>query len=71
MTADRLAEALRSIKAATHWYFVCGGAVSHEDVRAMMTAVKRELEGVHDLLFDQALPDPECEKQSPTMNNDF
>lgn len=57
MAYEKLAEALRSIKASTNWYFACGGAVSHDDVRSMMSDVKRELEAVHDLLFDEDLPD--------------
>lgn len=67
-TETRLGDALRSINHATHWYFVCAGAVSHDDIRSMMTEVKRELEGVHDLLFDQDLPDGDA---GEALSNDF
>ncbi len=64
-----LAEALRSIKAATNWYFACAGAVSHDDVRAMMSVVKKEIDGVHEIIWPPT-PD-EIEPSELPLTSDF
>lgn len=59
---QKLRTALRAIDAAMAWYVACHGAVSHDDVRSMVTLIGKEIDGVRNLLsFGSPTPNRESE----------
>jgi hypothetical protein len=67
MSEDRLREALRNIKRATNWWWVCAGQVSRDDMDDALRQVREELDRVNDLVF----PGSSSEKPLQPMKNDF
>ena len=64
---QQLREALIGIEDDVRWYFTCGGAISRDDLVAIMRDVQRRIDGVRHILWP---PSPEDVEQPP-LDNDF
>ena len=63
----QLREALIGIEHDVRWYFSCWGAISRDDLVAIMRDVQARIDGVRHILWPQSREDVE----PPPLGNDF